>query len=91
MEPWLLILDNADDPSLAIRDYMPGGNHSSVIITTRLSGMISLARGTYSDCVVSGMDPDDALALLLRCARRQELQLPAEESGAAKALVEELG
>ncbi|EUC57784.1 calcium-independent phospholipase A2-gamma, partial [Rhizoctonia solani AG-3 Rhs1AP] len=66
-EPWLLVLDNADDPSVPIRDYIPRGHHGSVIITTRLSGMLSLAQGTNSDCSVSSMDPDDAL----RCYSKQ--------------------
>ncbi|CEL59569.1 Calcium-independent phospholipase A2-gamma OS=Homo sapiens GN=PNPLA8 PE=1 SV=1 [Rhizoctonia solani AG-1 IB] len=87
-EPWLLVLDNADDPSLPIRDYMPGGDHGSVIITTRLSGMVSLARGTDSNCSISSMDPDDALMLLLKCARRQDRELPHKELADAKELLQ---
>ncbi|KEP45630.1 kinesin light chain [Rhizoctonia solani 123E] len=90
-EPWLLILDNADDPSLSIRDYITRGNHGSIIITTRLSGMLSLAQGTNSDCSVSSMDPDDALLLLLKAAYKQDQETSAKELGEAKVLLEELG
>ncbi|EUC57781.1 calcium-independent phospholipase A2-gamma, partial [Rhizoctonia solani AG-3 Rhs1AP] len=90
-EAWLLILDNVDDPSVPIRDYIPRGNHGSVIITTRLSGMLSLAQGAHSDCSVSSMDPDDALALLLKAAHKQYQELSAEEVVEAHVLLQELG
>ncbi|KEP52390.1 kinesin light chain [Rhizoctonia solani 123E] len=90
-EPWLLVLDNADDPSVPIRDYIPRGHHGSVIITTRLSGMLSLAQGTNSDCSVSSMDPDDALLLLLKAAQKQEVETSLKERGEAKKLLQELG
>ncbi|CAE6347231.1 unnamed protein product [Rhizoctonia solani] len=88
--PWLLVLDNADDSSLSIRDYIPRGNHGSVIITTRLSGTVSLARGPHSSCNISSMGPDDALTLLLKCARLHDQELSPEELENAKGLLEEL-
>ncbi|KAF8740375.1 Patatin-like phospholipase, partial [Rhizoctonia solani] len=90
-EPWLLVLDSADDPSVSIRDYIPRGNHGSVIITTRLSGMTTLARGQNSECRVSGMDPDDAMTLLLKCARLHDRELSLEEVESAEVLLGELG
>ncbi|CAE6455371.1 unnamed protein product [Rhizoctonia solani] len=90
-EPWLVVLDNVDDPSLPIRDYLPGGKHGSIIITTRLSGMVSLAQGTQSDCNVSSMDPDDAMALLLKSARKQDQSLSDKELGSARALLQDMG
>ncbi|CAE6519771.1 unnamed protein product [Rhizoctonia solani] len=90
-EQWLIVLDNLDDPSLPIRNYIPRGNHGSIIITTRLSGMLSLAQGTHSDCSVSSMDPNDALALLLKLAYKRDREPSPEETEEAKALLQELG
>ncbi|KAH7343782.1 acyl transferase/acyl hydrolase/lysophospholipase [Rhizoctonia solani] len=90
-EPWLVVFDNADDPSVPIRDYIPGGSHGSIIITTRLSGMVSLAQGTDSDCSVSSMHPDDAIALLLKSARKQDQVLSDEELAKARVLLQDMG
>ncbi|CAE6422636.1 unnamed protein product [Rhizoctonia solani] len=90
-EPWLMVLDNVDDPSLPIRDYIPGGKHGSIIITTRLSGMVLLAQGTQSDCNISSMDPDDAMVLLLKSARKQEKLLSEKELESARALLQDMG
>ncbi|CAE7103790.1 unnamed protein product [Rhizoctonia solani] len=87
-EQWLIVLDNLDDPSLPIRDYIPRGNHGSIIITTRLSGVLSLAQGTHSDCSVSSMDPNDALALLLKLTHKRDRGLSPEETEEAKALLQ---
>jgi hypothetical protein len=32
---WLLLFDNADDPSVNLRDFFPQCNHGNIIITTR--------------------------------------------------------
>ncbi|CAE6410466.1 unnamed protein product, partial [Rhizoctonia solani] len=90
-EPWLLVLDNANDPSILIHEYMPRGNHGSIIITTRLPGMVLFSRGTNAECSVSSMDPKDALTLLLKCARRQDRRMLPEEIDSAVTLLEELG
>ena len=87
-EEWILLFDNADDPSLPLRQYIPTGNHGSIIITTRLSGMVSYAQGAESECRVSNMDPDEALELLIKLVRRQDHELSAEELRDAKALLE---
>ncbi|CCO33378.1 hypothetical protein BN14_07453 [Rhizoctonia solani AG-1 IB] len=88
--PWLLVYDNADDSSVPMRDYIPRCSHGSLIITTRLPGMASLARGPSSECRMSSMEPEDALTLLLKCARRLDIDVCSEELGNAKALVQEL-
>ncbi|GAB1521159.1 hypothetical protein RhiTH_004250 [Rhizoctonia solani] len=84
---WLLVFDNADDPTLRLRDYFPGGSHGSIIVTTRLYGMTVLAHGVDSKCHVSNMDPDDALLLLLRSAQKQGQELSIAETDSAKALL----
>ncbi|KAJ1308664.1 hypothetical protein OPQ81_004357 [Rhizoctonia solani] len=88
-ERWLVVFDNADDPSLPLCGYIPGGNHGSIIITTRISGMQLFAQGTDSNCSVSCMDPDDALALLLKLAQKQDHELSPGEVISAKALLQD--
>ena len=36
-KPWLLILDNADDPSFDYQVYIPSGTQGSVIMTSRFA------------------------------------------------------
>lgn len=89
--PWLLVFDNADEPSLPLREYLPGGGHGSIVITTRLHGMTAHARGPNSTHNVSSMNQDDALALLLKAAQKQDRELSIEETESAKAIVEVSG
>lgn len=37
---WLLILDNADDPSINLSPYLPAGVNGSILITSRLSDCV---------------------------------------------------
>jgi tetratricopeptide (TPR) repeat protein len=34
--PWLLLIDNADDPKISIEDYFPEGERGFILITTRV-------------------------------------------------------
>jgi len=34
-EEWLLLLDNADDPILNLRSYLPRCSHGNILITSR--------------------------------------------------------
>ena len=34
-EPWLLIIDNADDPSIDVSESFPTGNRGSILLTSR--------------------------------------------------------
>ncbi|KAH7337635.1 hypothetical protein B0J17DRAFT_663689 [Rhizoctonia solani] len=89
--PWLLVFDNADSPSLKLQDFFPQCNHGSIIVTTRLRNMGALAQGPDADCRISEMDPQDALALLLKRARIQPEALPDEERHAAISLLLDFG
>jgi hypothetical protein len=43
--PWLLIIDNADDRDFKLDEYFPRGNRGHVLITTRdyaTGGMVQL-------------------------------------------------
>lgn len=62
---WLLVLNNADNPELNMREFFPVCAHGDILITTRNQQMINHATGPESYCRVGGMRPDDALQLLL--------------------------
>jgi tetratricopeptide (TPR) repeat protein len=63
-EQWLLIVDNADDLSLA-EDFLPAAGHGHLLLTTRAS-----APGTLAQRIeVEKMDLDESMLLLLRRAR----------------------
>src|SRR4051794_6411383 len=34
--PWLLLIDNADDPKIPVEDYFPEGERGFVLVTTRV-------------------------------------------------------
>jgi hypothetical protein len=88
---WLMVFDNADDPDLNLLSFIPQGSHGSVLITTRLRGLALLGQGPNSDCNVGGMDPQEALELLLKKARMQDQVLEQKEIEAAKDLVKVRG
>lgn len=90
-EPWLMMFDNADHPSLRIHEYFPGGNHGAILITTRLPDLTVHARGPVSVCHVSRMDDGDSLALFLKAARIHGQGVIESEFEAATALLEVRG
>jgi tetratricopeptide (TPR) repeat protein/transcriptional regulator with XRE-family HTH domain len=65
-EPWLLILDNADDLSL-LSSYLPKRGNGSVLLTTRASAVGSLAQPIE----VETMGVLEGTQLLLRRAQRR--------------------
>ena len=65
-EPWLLIIDNADDPSMDISKFFPAGNRGSILVTTRNPDCrIHATVGSYE---FGEMDPEEAVTLFLRAA-----------------------
>lgn len=65
-EYWLLILDNADDPSLDVSEFFPPGNRGTILVTTRNPECkIHATVGSYE---YGGMDLEEAVTLLLRAA-----------------------
>ncbi|KEP55097.1 calcium-independent phospholipase A2-gamma [Rhizoctonia solani 123E] len=91
---WLIVFDNVDEPSIgaSLRRYIPAGTYGSVLITTRLTDLAFLARGTGSVCRMSpGMKPEESLALLTKVARLLDQRLPESEIKAAIALMEDFG
>lgn len=63
-KPWLLILDNADDPSVDLLDYIPAGNRGSVLITTRNENLrVHAPKTSFS---TDKFDTKDSIDLLLK-------------------------
>ncbi|KAH7339464.1 acyl transferase/acyl hydrolase/lysophospholipase, partial [Rhizoctonia solani] len=86
-ERWLVVFDNADTPSINIRQYLPGGRHGSIAITTRLFDLTGLAKGPGCVCRLSGMRQADGLALIIKAARLVDQYIPDEEMEAAEMLL----
>ena len=64
--PWLLVLDNADDPELEIADFFPAGTTGHILISTRNPNVIDHANaGSFR---FRGMDPEEGVELLLKSA-----------------------
>ncbi|KAJ7714851.1 hypothetical protein B0H16DRAFT_512159 [Mycena metata] len=78
LEEWLLFFDNADDPNINLHDYIPQCNHGNIIITSRNPGMCVYAG---SNSLVSDMEEEDAVALLLKSAS-QKVTVRTEEIAA---------
>ena len=64
--PWLLILDNADDPATDYSKFFPDGNQGHIILTSRLQAC--KVHATVGSHEFREMNEDDALMLLLRAA-----------------------
>lgn len=90
-ETWLVVMDNADDPAMNVYEYFPGGNHGSILITTRLSDLVVHARGPGSTCHISSMSHDEALVLLLKLARKIDQEINETEMRAANGLLQVSG
>jgi tetratricopeptide (TPR) repeat protein len=62
-DPWLLIIDNADDPRMDVSKYIPAGNRGVVLVTTRNRECKSLSMVSSE---FGKMERDEAITLLLR-------------------------
>ncbi|KAJ7726648.1 P-loop containing nucleoside triphosphate hydrolase protein, partial [Mycena metata] len=69
VEEWLLLFDNADDPSINLNDFIPQCNHGNTIITSRNPGLRAYAGSNSS--LVTDMEEEDAVALLLKSALQE--------------------
>ena len=65
-EPWLLIIDNADNPDLDLASFFPDGDRGHILITTRNPDFRS--HGTGGSVELKGLKEQDALLLLLKRA-----------------------
>jgi len=85
-EEWLLLLDNADDTEVNLRDFFPTCYHGNILITSRNPETCDHA--PRSNCKVSDMEPHDAIDLLLTVARKEPTD---EAQNLATPIVQELG
>lgn len=79
-EPWLLILDNADNPDLNLSPHFPVGCRGTVLITSR-----NPECGAYATEGMHGLGPmeeEEAITLLLRSGRSEE---PSDKAAREKA------
>ena len=86
-EPWLLILDNADDPSWDISQFFPVGNRGTIIVTSRNPDC--KCHATVGSKELHEMEGNEATTLLLRSG-----DLPSEDEslrGVAQPIVQTLG
>lgn len=65
-EDWLLIIDNADDPTVTLSKYLPTGGNGSVLITTRHRDLEWFV--TVGPTEVDMLKPEEASDILLRAA-----------------------
>ncbi|KIM22811.1 hypothetical protein M408DRAFT_39636, partial [Serendipita vermifera MAFF 305830] len=68
-EQWILILDNADDPSLDLNQFLPRHSHLTILITSRNRDIGD--HGPRSHLELGEMTPEEALAALLQAAQRK--------------------
>lgn len=64
--PWLLILDNADDPDFDYSTYFPSCNHGAILMTSRIPEFGRL--GTVPSIALDALDLMHATALLFKAA-----------------------
>ena len=90
-QPWLLVLDNADDPEMDVSKYFPAGGRGHILITTRNPGAVEYA--TVGNFRFHGMDPEEAVHLLLRSAHMLSSGTKAEPQAEilARDIASELG
>ncbi|MCJ1354516.1 MAG: hypothetical protein MMC33_004505 [Icmadophila ericetorum] len=69
-KPWLLVIDNADELELDVSRYFPVGGSGHILITTRNPQVEMFA--TVGHLRFGGMEPEDAVSLLLKIAFPQD-------------------
>lgn len=81
---WLLVLDNADNPSTDYKQFLPSGNRGSVMMTSRLSECKKYSPKDFEE--LESLDREECINLLLKAAEQTEESRPI-----ADAIVTELG
>ncbi|KAK0099981.1 hypothetical protein ONS95_013201 [Cadophora gregata] len=71
-QPWLLIIDNVDDPDLEIDEFFPGGERGFILITTRVRENIKHGTIGRKWFTFNELEKESAIELLLRRARVKE-------------------
>jgi tetratricopeptide (TPR) repeat protein len=85
-EDWLVIMDNADNPSLLLLPYLAQSSRGNVIITTRNSNQAMLAPNSSHH--LEGLSTEDAISLILTASGNPHTNA---NRALARAIVELLG
>ncbi|KAL9039836.1 MAG: hypothetical protein Q9180_002291 [Flavoplaca navasiana] len=90
-KPWLLVVDNADDPEMEISDFFPVDGSGHILITSRNPRAKIYA--TAGEIRFSGMNPEEGIDLLLSSAytKRQSNHWDQQQERLARSLGAELG
>ena len=80
--PWLLVLDNADDPSVDYQQYLPTGPWGVVVLTSRNQACDVYA--TAEGISLDGLSDAEACELLMRAAKIPQDQHQTLEDDARK-------
>ncbi|CAE6475491.1 unnamed protein product [Rhizoctonia solani] len=83
----LIVLDNADDPRMNLRTYLPRGEDYNVLITTRCREFATLAGDNNAVHNVSGLEHDEAVELLLKTAKLEADKRSEEDKAAIDKLL----
>lgn len=67
--PWLLVIDNADNPNIPVERYFPGGERRYVLVTTRNPLLKDFGTVGEGSCELERLEDDDAASLLLKHAQ----------------------
>ncbi|QRW09849.1 kinesin light chain [Ceratobasidium sp. AG-Ba] len=89
--PWIMVFDNADNPSIGLPQYFPKGAQGRIMITTRARELALLSQGPNSEYSVSSMESGEALQLLLTVSRMDMVGTSMSEKDSAALLVQDLG
>lgn len=87
--PWLLIIDNADNPEIDYSQYMPSGMRGDILLTTRNKDC-GVEYGTVGWITLDALELELARELLLRAASITQTMWR-EKEGAATSVIEILG
>ena len=70
-QPWLLIIDNVDDPRMNIERHLPGGDRGCILITSRRPTLKHLGNVGQGYCEFEKLDQFEASDLLLKQAQER--------------------
>jgi tetratricopeptide (TPR) repeat protein len=90
-ENWLMIFDNADDVTWGLKQVIPRGSHGSVLITSQDTKSRQLVRGGCEELHVDTLEPEEALALLLRHLQVDTFEITKEVLHDCEAVAQRLG
>jgi tetratricopeptide (TPR) repeat protein len=90
-ENWLMIFDNADDVTWGLRQVIPRGSYGSVLITSQDTKSRQLVRGGCEELHVDTLEPEEALALLLRHLQVDTFEITKDILHDCEAVAQRLG